>query len=85
MLSKNEASGANPYNRHLFRRVAHGAYLLNPMLEVERQGTWVSVADAMGLPLVLGSLGARGEELHGWLERLRGSMAQHHAGPEQDD
>jgi hypothetical protein len=73
VLAKNEAFGKNPYNRHLFFRVAHGYYVLNPALDVERQGSWLTVGDAMGLPLLLDGLGPadRTDYLRRWMEKAR--------------
>jgi hypothetical protein len=73
VLAKNEAFGSNPYNRHLFLRVAHGYYVLNPALDVEMKGSWVAVGDVMALPLLLDGLAppSRTEYLRRWMERMR--------------
>ncbi len=63
MLAKNELSSASPYNRRLFVRVAHGAYVLNPALEIEIGGAWRAVSDLMELPLFLDTLGPPGDAL----------------------
>ena len=77
VLAKNEAFGTNPYNRHLFLRVAHGLYVLNPALEVEVKGAWVGVGDVMGLPLLLDGLApsSRTEYLRRWMDRARDQVA----------
>ncbi|HSB60938.1 MAG TPA: hypothetical protein VLI67_04420 [Vicinamibacteria bacterium] len=77
VLAKNEAFGTNPYNRHLFLRVAHGLYVLNPALEVEVKGAWAGVGDLMGLPLLLDSLAPSGRTayLRRWMERGRDQVA----------
>jgi hypothetical protein len=82
ILAKNEAFGTNPYNRHLFLRVAHGHYVLNPALELEVKGTWVGVGEAMGLPLLLDGLAppARTEYLRRWMERARDRVAARFGG-----
>ncbi len=79
ILAKNEALGTTPYNRRLFLRVAHGYYVLNPALEIEVKGTWISVADAMGLDLLLESLGPPEHTayLRRWMESARRSVATH--------
>jgi hypothetical protein len=40
ILSKNEVSRDDPYNRKLFVRVRHGQYLLNPNLGLRVEGEW---------------------------------------------
>lgn len=86
ILAKNEAFGTNPYNRHLFLRVAHGFYVLNPALEIEVKGAWVGVGDAMGLPLLLDSLAppSRTEYLRRWMERTRAHVAARLPGASDD-
>ena len=45
-LSKNEAYRQGNYNKHLFMRIMHGYYLINPILEVENdQGEWTNIYD----------------------------------------
>jgi len=78
MLAKNELNGSSPYNRRLFHRVAHGSYMLNPLLEIEVKGEWRSVMDLIGLPLLLDSLGARGDDLRRGLAWQRRLAAAHH-------
>jgi hypothetical protein len=82
ILAKNEAFGTNPYNRHLFLRVGHGLYVLNPALEVEVKGAWVSVGDTMGLSLLFDSLAAPSgtEYLRRWMERVCEEVAARFGG-----
>jgi hypothetical protein len=85
ILAKNEVFGTNAYNRHLFLRVAHGFYVLNPALEIEMKGAWVRVEDAMGLPLLLDSLAppSRTEYLRRWMARMRDQVAAHFGAPDE--
>jgi hypothetical protein len=56
VLSRNEVDRDYPYNRRLFKRIAHGWYQINPRLAVRRriQGAeaWHPVLEALNLPLV---------------------------------
>ncbi len=57
VLSRNEVSREYAYNRALFRRVAHGWYQFNPVLEVRCRSatgdeTWQPVFTALNLPLI---------------------------------
>jgi hypothetical protein len=47
ILSKNEASRQDPYNRKLFVRVRHGQYLLNPALALRVEGEWRSIYEVL--------------------------------------
>ena len=49
ILSKNEVSRDDPYNRFLFVRVRHGRYILNPLLDVDVEGEWINVYDLIGI------------------------------------
>jgi hypothetical protein len=56
VLSRNEVDRDYPYNRKLFKRIAHGWYQINPRLAIRRrtQGveSWHPVLDALNLRLV---------------------------------
>ena len=56
VLSRNEVDRDYPYNRKLFKRIAHGWYQINPRLAIRRrtQGveSWHPVLEALNLPLV---------------------------------
>ena len=45
ILSKNEVSSNNPYNRKIFKRTIRGYYILNPDLEIKgnNNNKWVKV------------------------------------------
>ena len=43
ILSKNEIYSTNPYGKQLFWRVEHGKYLLNPILEIQIEESWVPI------------------------------------------
>jgi hypothetical protein len=76
ILSKNEVTGRNPYNRGLFLRVGHGYYLVNPALEIEVRGAWVGVAELMGLPALFDTVGSGADYLRRWLSSLEGRLAR---------
>lgn len=77
LLAKNEAGSASPYNRRLFRRVARGAYVLNPALDVDVKGAWTPVYDVMALPLLLRSVEAgRGASFARWLAAVGAEAAE---------
>jgi hypothetical protein len=63
-------------------RVGHGLYVLNPALEVEVKGAWVSVGDTMGLSLLFDSLAAPSgtEYLRRWMERVCEEVAARFGG-----
>ena len=82
VLAKNEVTGSNPYGRGLFLRVAHGYYLLNPAVEIEVRGTWVSVAELMGLPLLFDMVAPAADYLRSWLEKLGDQLVRTLQGPE---
>ena len=56
VLSRNEVDRDYPYNRRLFKRIAHGWYQINPRLAIRRriQGveSWHPVLEALNLRLV---------------------------------
>ena len=43
ILSKNEVSRDDKYNRKLFLRVKHGNYIINPQLSVRVEGQWQNI------------------------------------------
>jgi len=47
ILSKNEVSRQDPYNRKLFARAQHGQYLFNPSLALRVEGEWRRVYDLL--------------------------------------
>jgi hypothetical protein len=49
ILSKNEVSRDDRYNRKLFLRTHHGFYILNPKLEVKMQDAWFPLYKLMEL------------------------------------
>ena len=49
VLAGHEVSRPEPHNRKLFVRIAHGFYVLNPVMEVEVDDRWVNVYDWMRL------------------------------------
>lgn len=56
VLSRNEVDRDYPYNRKLFKRIAHGWYQINPRLAIRRRTreveSWRPVLEALNLPLV---------------------------------
>lgn len=49
ILSKNELSSKNPYNKKLFVRIKQGFYFINPNLEILANEEWVKFYDLLGL------------------------------------
>ena len=43
ILSKNEVDRDGPYNRKLFKRMAHGQYIINPRLALRVEGQWTTI------------------------------------------
>ncbi len=52
VLARNEVGSDYAYNRRLFLRTVHGAYLLHPALALRRGEGWVPVYDALNLELL---------------------------------
>jgi hypothetical protein len=81
VLARNEVTGSGPCNRGLFFRAAHGYYVLNPALEIEVRGEWVSVAKLMGLPVHFDTVGPAADYMRRWLERIEGQLARQLGSP----
>lgn len=43
ILAKNEVLRDDPYNRKLLLRVKRGAYIINPLIEIQEQGQWRNI------------------------------------------
>lgn len=52
VLSRNEINRDYAYNRYLFARMAHGYYVLNPLLAVKSGEEWINLYDHLNLPLL---------------------------------
>lgn len=52
LLSKNEVDGHDKYNKYLFKRVAHGQYVLNPELVIKVNGEWHPIYQSMNVQRV---------------------------------
>ena len=52
ILSKNEVSRDDKYNRKLFYRIKRGHYIINPKLSIRVAGEWRNVYDLLALPLI---------------------------------
>ena len=56
VLARNELHRDYPYNRRIFLRVGHGAYVLNPALEIrdlsQAEAPWVPLQDRLQLRLI---------------------------------
>ena len=72
ILAKNAVEGSSPYNRQLFYRVARGYYVINPALEIDVKGAWVSVNSLMAVPLLLKGLrkGSDPRNFNKWLAEV---------------
>ena len=47
ILSKNEVDRDDKYNRHLFRRISQGNYIIDPELSVRLDNRWVNIYDLL--------------------------------------
>ncbi len=56
ILSKNEVSRQDPYNRKLFLRVRHGQYLINPRLALRVEGDWCRIYELLSPDRLAGEL-----------------------------
>jgi hypothetical protein len=56
ILSKNEVSREDRYNRKLFLRVSHGQYLLNPELALRVEGEWRRIYELLSPERLAGQL-----------------------------
>ena len=56
ILSKNEVSKEDPYNRKLFLRVRHGQYLINPQLALRVEGEWCRIYELLSPDRLAGEL-----------------------------
>lgn len=61
ILSKNEVSRNDPYNRRLFKRVRHGQYVINPQLEIRVEGNWRRIYELLSVERLAGQ----------WVEPVR--------------
>ena len=49
ILSKNEFEKDDKYNRKLFYRIRHGAYIFNPNLSIKVEGEWLNIYDLLSI------------------------------------
>jgi len=52
ILSKNEVSRDDKYNRKLFLRVKHGHYIINPRLSLRMEGEWKNVFELLSFEMI---------------------------------
>jgi hypothetical protein len=52
ILSKNEVSRDDPYNRKLFLRVKHGHYVINPGLSLRVEGEWRNIYQLLSFDMI---------------------------------
>ncbi len=52
ILSKNEVSREDKYNRKLFLRIRHGHYIINPRLSLRVEGEWRNVYELLSLDMI---------------------------------
>ncbi len=52
ILSKNEISRDDRYNRKLFWRVKHGQYIINPRLSLRVEGEWRNIYDILSFDML---------------------------------
>ena len=49
ILSKNEVTKDDKYNRKLFYRVLRGAYIFNPRLSIKVEDDWINIYDLLAI------------------------------------
>ncbi|HEB94644.1 MAG TPA: hypothetical protein ENI94_14555 [Gammaproteobacteria bacterium] len=52
ILSKNEVSRDDKYNRKLFLRVKHGHYIINPTLSLRVEGEWKNIFELLSFDMI---------------------------------
>jgi len=52
ILSKNEVSRDDKYNRKLFLRVKHGHYIINPKLSLRVEGEWQNIYELLSFDMI---------------------------------
>ncbi len=52
ILSKNEVSRDDKYNRKLFLRVKHGHYIMNPKLSLRVEGEWRNIFELLSFDMI---------------------------------
>ena len=52
ILSKNEVSRDDKYNRKLFLRVKHGHYIINPRLSLRVEGEWRNIYELLSFDMI---------------------------------
>lgn len=52
ILSKNEVSRDDKYNRKLFLRVKHGHYIINPRLSLRIEGEWQNIFELLSFDMI---------------------------------
>lgn len=65
ILSKNEVSRDDKYNRKLFLRVKHGHYIINPGLSLRVEGEWRNIYELLSFEMIACQ---HQERLSYWLE-----------------
>lgn len=70
VLSRNEINRDYAYNRRLFARMAHGHYVLNPLLAIKSGEAWINLYDHLNLPLLYEGLREFRSAARYFLERL---------------
>ncbi|NJM13445.1 MAG: hypothetical protein HC889_17645 [Synechococcaceae cyanobacterium SM1_2_3] len=71
---------ASAYNRHLFARMSHGYYVLNPLLAIKSGEQWISIYDHLNLPLLYEGVQESRSKLSAtryfleWLIKLRAQL-----------
>jgi hypothetical protein len=75
ILSKNEVSREDKYNRKLFLRVKHGHYIINPGLSLRVEGEWRNIYELLSFGMIAH---VHVEQYHHWSDRDFNVMLEQH-------
>jgi hypothetical protein len=76
-LSKNEISRKDRYNKHLFFRIRHGYYVINPALEIENnEGEWENIYDLTRVMALKESENENMKNFAEYIEKIRKIVLQ---------
>lgn len=87
VLSRNEIDRDYAYNRRLFARMAHGHYVLNPLLAIKSGEAWINLYDFLNLPLLYEGVQGFNSPARYFLDRLIRLRERllGHAPPDEDE
>jgi len=75
VLAKNEIQRQTGQNRNLLYRVQRGAYMVNPLLEIQCGTSWYNVNDLAGVDVILGTINS---EIKTWYNNYMHKLKKKH-------